>query len=180
MQKCKINCILCYISLNEKVILSDFFLKDGKTEKDKALLDQIKISNKAYIKFEKFKKSCYKLNDLIDGIDKIKKIYYEKNKDILIYIDSSFSDIVLQGKFLLKKDIKTYFSYLGLPTKDIYRNNISEKPEFILICLKNEIQMNDKIEEKLMKLNINTKIIIIDEDEKINKEKSRIFKKLIK
>ena len=43
MQKCKINCILCYISLNEKVILSDFFLKDGKTEKDKALLDQIKI-----------------------------------------------------------------------------------------------------------------------------------------
>ena len=80
MNNSSVNFVLLYLSkgLNEQIFLSDSLSKDEKNSKDKILCEQIHISNKGYFNSEKFIKFCYILNDLLCGINKIKKKYYNK------------------------------------------------------------------------------------------------------
>ena len=54
-----------------------------------------------------------------------------------------------------------------MPIEDIYKINKSIKPEIITIYLKSGLLGKDIISEKLMKMNLNTKIIIMNNDENI-------------
>ena len=139
MNNSKVNFILFYLStgLNEQVILSDFLSKDEKTSKDNIICEQIKTSNRGYIRSEKFKKSCYILNDLIGGINKIKKKYYEKYRSSLYNGIKLLDDIIFEKKIIeLKKVLKIYLEYLKLPIEDIYKINKNKNPEIIIIYLK--------------------------------------------
>ena len=171
MKNSNVNFVLLYLNtgLNEQVILSDFLSKNEKSSKDNILCEQFKISNKDYIRSEKFRKSCYILNDLLGGLNEIKKKFYDKYKPNLYNGIESFSYIFFDNDIELKKIFKVYLKYIKLPIEDIYKINKSKKVEIITIYLKSGLLWEDNITDKLMKMDINTKIIIINNDENIIK-----------
>ena len=108
-----INFILCYLSvgLSEKIELSNY-LSGNKKEEKTDLLDKIKSSNKGFIKSEKFKKLCYKLNDFTGQINQgYRKInYYSEFPNLVINSKSFEYDFELTSKDLFKKIFdKDYF-----------------------------------------------------------------------
>jgi len=171
MKNSKVNFVLLYLStgLNEQVILSDFLSKVEKSSKDISICEKIKISNNSYIRSEKFRKSCYILNELIGGLNKIKKKFYDKYKPNLYDRIKSFSYIFLDSNIELKKIFRVYLKYIKLPIEDIYKINKSKKPEIITIYLKSGLLEEDNISVKLIGMNKNTKIIIINNEENILK-----------
>ena len=176
MKKVNVNFVLCYLSvgLNEKIILSNY-LVDNKNKNDD-LLNKIKTKNDGFIKSNKFKKLCYKLNELIYGINQIRNKFYNEEKKNLLYITKIFNDIILAKEIVLNKILNKYFEYLGLPIKDLYKSINYKKPEFSILYLKSGLLMEDNIIEKLNSMSINFETIIIDAHDDFMKAKIKQIK----
>ena len=165
MQKINTNYVLCYLSvgLNERVILSNF-LSDEKNKNNTDLLNKIKISNSGFIKSEKFKKLCYKLNELLSRIDQIKTTFYEKEKENLNFIKKSFSNLILQKDIILSEDLQ---KCLALKIKDM--NQSKKEIDICAIYLKTGALIIDDTEDKLKQLLPNLTTICLNTDEEITK-----------
>ena len=187
------------VGLNEQIILSNYLLNENnrkekseeknkdekeikkiedikdKEEQEKKiiietdLLRKIKISNDGFIKSEKFKQLCFKLNELISGINKIKKKFFDKEKDILSFIINSFSDFILKNKITLNNDLQKYFN---INVEDMIEKEKLNENKIKIIYLKASILLRtDTVEENLKKKNMNPTIIYINEDEESSKKK---------
>lgn len=180
IKEANINFVLCYISvgLNEKIILSNYLINNGN--KNKNLLNKIKVTNDGFIRSEQFKKSCYKLNELLIRINKISGTFYKKKKSELSLIVNKFSNLIFKKELTLNKIVNKYFEYLKLPIKDLYNNIFSKKPEYFIIYLKSGFLQQDDVIEKLKKLNIYIETIILDADENIIKENIKNIKERYK
>ena len=149
-------------------IKKDIKKQVNKFELDNNLLRKIKISNDSFIKSEKFKHLCFKLNELVSGINKIKKKFFEKEKDNLSYIINYFSEISLKNEIILKKDLQTYFK---INIAEIIGNENLKETKIKIIYLKaSRFIGQDTLEEKLKKINMDTTIIYIAEDEETSKQ----------
>ena len=165
MKKININFVLCYLSvgLNERIILSNFLI-DVKNKEETDLLNKIKISNDGFIKSEKFKKLCYKLNDLLSGINQIKTKFYEKEKEGLSYIMKTWSYILSQKELVVIENLE---NKIDLPIRDLLQNK--KEIEICLINLKSGYFIKDDIEEKLKLIKVNITTIYLNSNEEITK-----------
>ena len=162
------NFVLCYMSagINEKIVLSNFLFDKEKINEYEELYEKIKSSNESYFKSEKFKKSCNKMNELICKINKIKKIYYEANRDFISESFTSFADIFLDNSLRLAIDLEEYFKSKNIEIKyNIKKEN--QIKDIIALYLKSDFSDdNDKIEETIKNSGINYKIIYLNINEK--------------
>ena len=162
------NFVLCYMSsgINEKIFLSNFLFEKEKINEYEELYEKIKSSNESYFKSEKFKKSCNKMNELICKINKIKKIYYEANRDFISESFTSFADLFLDNSLILDIDLEEYFKSKNIEIKyNIKKEN--QIKDIIALYLKSDFSDdNDKIEETIKNSGINYKIIYLNINEK--------------
>ena len=127
-----------------------------KNKKNIVLINKINISNNGFIKSKKFKKLCYKLNELISGIEKIKTTFYKKEKDSLASIKKLFSNFILRKEIILKVALQKYFES---QIKETLQNK--KEIEICFIYLKSGSFINDIIEDKLKKIKPNMKTICL-------------------
>jgi hypothetical protein len=162
------NFVLCYMSagINEKIVLSNFLFDKEKINEYEELYEKIKSSNESYFKSEKFKKSCNKMNELISKINKIKKIYYEANRDFISESFTSFADLFLDNSLKLDIDLEEYFKSKNIEIKyNIKKEN--QIKDIVALYLKSDFSNdNGKIEETLKNSGINYKIIYLNINEK--------------
>ena len=170
LKEANINFVLFYISvgLNEKIILSNYLINNKKKNKD--LLNKIKETNDGFIRSEQFKKSCYKLNELLIRISKISDLFYKKKKSELSLVMNKFSNLIFKKKLSLNKIVNKYFEYIKLPINDLYNDIFCKKPEFFIIYLKSGFLQQDNVIEKMKKMNIYIEIIILESDENLIKK----------
>ena len=130
--------------------------KDNKFNND--ILKKLKISQKEYIKSEKFKKTCYKLNNLINDINSISKIYYNNSENDLIYLSDKFIDLITEIDMELIGRITTFLNDNKIKDFPITEKQ-NEKYQYSIIYLKSKIK-NDEIPEIK-----NSYILNLDENE---------------
>lgn len=169
---------------SEKEMKKKEDIKDKEEQEKKIIIEtdllrKIKISNDGFIKSEKFKHLCFKLNELVSGINKIKLKFFEKEKGGLSFIINSFSEAILQNEIILNKDLQEYFN---INISDIIEKEKPKENKINIIYLKASTLIgNDIVEENLkkmnMNMNINTISIYIKEDEEISKKTIEDLKK---
>ena len=159
-----INFILCYISngLYEKLILNNFLNKANENEKNKIIMDKIKLSNESIFKSEKFKKLCKKLNELVNKLNNIENNFMKNNNTNMILILDSFKKIILNKSLFLNQDFDEIYKKYNIQVNTIKDNKNLIESKIVVLYFVSNLIIDDEMIEILKNMKIKFTTINLD------------------
>ena len=165
-----INFILCYISngLYEKSILNNFLNKANENEKNKIIMDKIKLSNESIFKSEKFKKLCKKLNELVNKLNNIENNFMKNNNTNMILILDSFKKIILNKSLFLNQDFDEIYKKYNIQVNTIKDNKNLIESKIVVLYFVSNLIIDDEMIEILKNMKIKFTTINLDNNNSSN------------
>ena len=165
-----INFILCYISngLYEKLILNNFLNKANENEKNKIIMDKIKLSNESIFKPEKFKKLCKKLNELVNKLNNIENNFMKNNNTNMILILDSFKKIILNKSLFLNQDFDEIYKKYNIQVNTIKDNKNLIESKIVVLYFVSNLIIDDEMIEILKNMKIKFTTINLDNNNSSN------------